>query len=354
MSNFEFLNKEFPELAKWGISAEKKLYDAPVDALKDIGLLCEKMVKEICDYYGIVVEQKLGITQIRIDELKKENIITREQAKILHAIRIKRNKATHEGEGTVDDCLELFPSAYEFSAWFANTFGRLDYRLGNYIVPDPTVSKKGDTYYVDPPTNEHDVEIARIQRKKESQNGFVKVFKWFLLFTLALTVLLFVVIGIGAYNEEKASDREQMEYSNAVEEAEMLIKDGKFDAAETAIEKIWPSPTIPADINDETEQQRASLIIKLEEEKAKAKGKPVPVYSIPRSSKSFKGDNYRDVAMELSDSGFVQIYSSRADQDSSLLHRKNTVMRISIDGTSEFDEGDQFSKTAKIVIYYYA
>ena len=192
-----------------------------------------------------------------------------------------------------------------------------------------------------------------IQRKKESQNGFVKLFKWFLLFTLALTVLLFVVLGIGTYYEEKASDRKQLEYTNAVAEAETLIKDGKFDAAETAIEKIWPTPKIPADINDETEQQRVSLLVNLEESKAKAKGKTVPVYSIPRSSKSYKGDNYRDVSMELSDSGFVQIFSSRADQDSSLLHRKNTVMRISIDGTSEFDEGDQFSKTAKIVIYYY-
>ena len=157
-SNFDFLSAEFPELAKWGRSAESKMYDEPVDAIKDMGLMCEKAVILICDYYEIEVDKRIGPARARIDTLKKNEIISKEQANTLHAIRIKRNDASHDGEGSTGDCMDLFPKAYKFALWFANTFGKTDYVIRQYEIPEPSVSKARDVYVVEPATNENDVE----------------------------------------------------------------------------------------------------------------------------------------------------------------------------------------------------
>ena len=153
------------------------------------------------------------------------------------------------------------------------------------------------------------------------------------------------------YLEEKGVDNKSNELSNTITEIESLIEKGEFDRAEKAIDKTWPDWEVPVESNKDEEPMK--LLVEIEEGRAKKANATVPTCSVPRSSKSFKGDNYRDVAKELQDAGFIQIYAKQADADSSLIHRKNTIMRVSIAGDSDFDEGDQYSETAKITIYYY-
>lgn len=332
-SNFDFLEKafpEYPEYVEWGRAAEEKMYTVPADALTDIGRLCENYTQWLCDYHGIELSEKDNTAAGREKALLNNDIITANQKSDLRRIRIARNLATHEGRGTTKDCREVIPKAYSFSVWFANNYGKGKWKK-EYSLPLNKPKKKNK---------------QKEQEKEKREWG--KAILAFCITVVAGMAVFGFIQGLFGIEQGNTSKQEQ------IDQIKQMIVDGQFDLAEGQINKLWPESDYIYDIDSGKESNREALQKELEEAKAKASNTTVPSVAVSRSSSSFQGDNYIDVAQELFDSGFICVHAKKAEKKPGLFHKDQTVMRVSIDGDIEFDGGDLYRKTASVKIYYYS
>ena len=110
-SNFEFLNSHFPVLANFGELAEKYLYSDSNSCLMKLGMIGETIVN-LCFTYDKIPLPYDNTAANRINDLFREGMITRDLKDVLHALRINRNKATHENYASVADGKALIQMAY--------------------------------------------------------------------------------------------------------------------------------------------------------------------------------------------------------------------------------------------------
>ena len=89
VSNFEFLNKEFPVLANFGSLAEKYCFSDSNSCLMKLGMIGETIVNLMFTYDRIrYPEDNTAVN--RINKLQKEGLLTSDLASILHELRKKR------------------------------------------------------------------------------------------------------------------------------------------------------------------------------------------------------------------------------------------------------------------------
>lgn len=72
------------------------------------------------------------------------------------------------------------------------------------------------------------------------------------------------------------------------------------------------------------------------------------------SDNDLKGDNYEQVIKELEYLGFINIETAeQKDLVTGWITKFGEVARVSINGDSDFDEGDIFPKDAKVLVIYH-
>ena len=75
---------------------------------------------------------------------------------------------------------------------------------------------------------------------------------------------------------------------------------------------------------------------------------------IPVDVKTFKGEDYQQVIQELEDIGFENVESiTIKDLVTGWITRDGEVEKVSINGDTEFEEGDIFPKNATVVVTYH-
>lgn len=75
---------------------------------------------------------------------------------------------------------------------------------------------------------------------------------------------------------------------------------------------------------------------------------------VPFSAKDLEGENYEEVIWDLENAGFLEIITKeKQDLMTGFLVKDGSVDKVSINGDSEFDEGDVFSEEAKVVVTYH-
>ncbi len=134
-SNFEFLNNYFPVLANFGELAEKYLYSDSNSCLMKLGMIGETIVN-LCFTYDRILLPQDNTAANRINGLFREGMITRDLKDILNALRINRNKATHENYASVSDGKALIQMAYSLCEWFMQTYGDWNYQNRPFVMPD--------------------------------------------------------------------------------------------------------------------------------------------------------------------------------------------------------------------------
>ena len=136
-SNFEFLNSHFPVLANFGELAEKYLYSDSNSCLMKLGMIGETIVN-LCFTYDHIPLPQDNTAANRINGLFREGMITRDLKDVLHALRISRNKATHENYASVTDGKALLQMAYGLCEWFMQTYGDWNYQNQPFAMPSET------------------------------------------------------------------------------------------------------------------------------------------------------------------------------------------------------------------------
>jgi|GEM_PF-86445 len=116
MSNFSFLNKEYPVLAKLGALAEQYYKNDSPTCIGKLRSLCEFIVKDVYSS-NEKVNKDLSLKDL-INESEYKEYIPEKIANLLHTIRIKGNYAVHENKGSSSDALEILKYAHFISFWF--------------------------------------------------------------------------------------------------------------------------------------------------------------------------------------------------------------------------------------------
>lgn len=133
-SNFEFLNNEFPALAKFGEMAEKYCYFDSNSCLMKLGMIGETIVNLIFAYDRPALPRE-NTAANRIDTLLREGLITRDLSDVLHALRKIRNKAAYENYASVEKSKALLQMAHSLCEWFMQTYGDWNYKNSPFVMP---------------------------------------------------------------------------------------------------------------------------------------------------------------------------------------------------------------------------
>lgn len=78
------------------------------------------------------------------------------------------------------------------------------------------------------------------------------------------------------------------------------------------------------------------------------------IVTMPCSMTDYKGENYEVVIQELNNLGFHNVETAeKKDLVLGWLTKDGEVYKVSINGNSEFEKGDRFPKSAKVVVTYH-
>ena len=141
MSNFCFLEKEFPVLSNFGQLSEKYCYSDSNSCLMKLGMIGETIVNLMFTYDHIPLPADNTAVK-RIDTLYREGLLTQDLVDILHTLRKIRNKAVHENYSSVSDSMALLPMAYSLCEWFMQTYGDWNYQHHQFVMPVPVQEEK--------------------------------------------------------------------------------------------------------------------------------------------------------------------------------------------------------------------
>ncbi|MBP2656538.1 MAG: type restriction protein, res subunit [Firmicutes bacterium] len=142
-SNFQFLDQNFPVLAKLGEMAEGYLYTDTNTCLIKLGLFGESIVNLMLQLDQIDFPAYDNTHANRIKLLKKEGLLSQDLDDIFYALRVARNKAVHAGYDSFEDCVTLLKMAHSLGTWFMQTYGDWQYNLAEFVLPEDN-SKKTD------------------------------------------------------------------------------------------------------------------------------------------------------------------------------------------------------------------
>ena len=134
-SNFEYLNKYYPQLAKFGSAAECYLYSDPNACIYKLGLLSETIVNAVFDIEKLSLPEDKNTLAMKIRILKREGVLPKIIDDILYALRIRRNDAVHAGLDSIDNAKILLKMAYNLSNWFVEVYIDWQYKAQPFVLP---------------------------------------------------------------------------------------------------------------------------------------------------------------------------------------------------------------------------
>lgn len=122
MSNFHFLEKEYPLL--WNISqtAEYNVHIDPVVTIFKVRLFGEKLTELLFEEHYLEFPYE-NTFHNRLKTLQYEKLLPYAVSDLFFTIKGKGNEAVHANKGTVDDAQSVLFSAFKLSKWFYQTYG---------------------------------------------------------------------------------------------------------------------------------------------------------------------------------------------------------------------------------------
>ena len=117
VSNFTYLEKEFPLLFNIAQSAEFNLHQDPVTTIFKLRLFGEKLTELIFEenYLEFPYENSF---HSRLKTLQFENILPERVKDLLFTIKNKGNLAVHGNKGSIDDAKLVLFAAFKVAKWF--------------------------------------------------------------------------------------------------------------------------------------------------------------------------------------------------------------------------------------------
>lgn len=130
-SNFNFLAQYWPDIAEIGSAAETHLHVDTNACVFKLGLLAERIVKEIISFERLQLpEEATHSDRIRI--LRRKGTLPQNIDDILFAIRKARNEAAHTSLSNQAEAKTLLRMAYNLACWFMEVYGDWELSIGGF------------------------------------------------------------------------------------------------------------------------------------------------------------------------------------------------------------------------------
>ncbi len=133
-SNFRFLERDFPVLARFGKKAETYLYSDSNSCLMKLGMIGETIVNLMFTYDKIPLPRDNSAVE-RINVLAREGFLNKDLTDILHVLRKVRNRAVHANYESISDGKALLQMAHSLCEWFMQTYGDWNYQNQAFVLP---------------------------------------------------------------------------------------------------------------------------------------------------------------------------------------------------------------------------
>lgn len=160
MSNFSFLVKCWPELARMGELAEQYLFSDTNTCFLKMGMLAEHIVEYMLAYDGIAEPDYNNTHDRRIKLLKKNGLLPTEIDNILFVIRKTRNVAAHAGMESLEQAKKNLVLTYDLACWFMQTYGDFAYEPKEFAEPKDRM-----------------VDIEQLEAKNKEQEKYIDTLK---------------------------------------------------------------------------------------------------------------------------------------------------------------------------------
>ncbi|MBF0706028.1 type I restriction-modification system endonuclease [Alkalihalobacillus hwajinpoensis] len=161
-SNFSFLRGKWDVLANLGETAENNVFQDPHTTLMKLRLFGETLSKFILALENIP-EPYRNKQLDRINTLRKEGLVELELIDIFQTLRLKGNKASHEGNyGDVEEAKTLLHLTFRLSSWFMEVYGDYNFEEPEYITPENL-----DSINLDLLQQEHDEKVQELENELE-------------------------------------------------------------------------------------------------------------------------------------------------------------------------------------------
>jgi type I restriction enzyme R subunit len=138
-ANFNHLKSHNEQLFRLGYLAERFFAEDPNTSLIKSRQFAELLTKEVAARAGAYDPKVRENFNDLLFALKRDRIMSKAVLDIVHAIRIKGNKATHEFGGTHGEALSALKFARALGVWFHQGFGNTpSFKPGPFVPPpDP-------------------------------------------------------------------------------------------------------------------------------------------------------------------------------------------------------------------------
>jgi len=137
LSNFNFLEEEFPLLFNLGQSAEYNLHTDPGTALMKLRQFAEHMTELIYESIGMEFPTDNRF-QARIQKLSYEKVLPENVKDFFSNVRVKGNAANHTFVGTFEDAKHALFSSFKLGKWFYEAYSVKNHSIDDvkFHVPD--------------------------------------------------------------------------------------------------------------------------------------------------------------------------------------------------------------------------
>lgn len=136
ISNFKFLELEYPALSRLGILAEKNIYDDPSTTLTKLRIFSEQIALMLGEFEGFQDFDEISQFE-RLKALEHSSVVPREINDILHKLRKSGNKGSHSGDASGAEARFMLRQAFSLSIWFYELYEEEDINL-DFILPTKT------------------------------------------------------------------------------------------------------------------------------------------------------------------------------------------------------------------------
>ena len=144
-ANFQHLRSHNEQLFRLGYLAERFFAEDPNTSLIKSRQFAELLTKEVAARTGAYNPKVREKFNDLLFALKRDRIMSKAVLDIVHAIRIKGNKAAHEFSGSHSEALSALKLARALGVWFHQGFGsEPDFKPGPFVPPPDPAEESED------------------------------------------------------------------------------------------------------------------------------------------------------------------------------------------------------------------
>ena len=135
-SNFDFLAKYWPDMAQLGRTAELYLYADANACMFKLGMLAERIAREICGFESLALPEVTTHAQ-RLQRLREADLLPTRIDALFHSIGHSRDSAVHAGLDAQGRAASVLRLTFHLSCWFMEVYGDWKFHAPRFRMPEP-------------------------------------------------------------------------------------------------------------------------------------------------------------------------------------------------------------------------